>query len=91
MIGSAVRVIRLPKALTAWAAQSLRKSGWRQSPVDGHHEAGARIGAESREALRLEDGLQAEEGRERVGDDEGRDRGREAGEPPLRLEPSAKA
>jgi hypothetical protein len=29
MIGSAVRVIREPNALTAWAAHNRRKSGWR--------------------------------------------------------------
>jgi hypothetical protein len=32
MIGSAVRVIRDPKALIACAAQSLRKSAWRHKP-----------------------------------------------------------
>ena len=43
-IGSAVRVIRLPRALTAWADQNLRKSACRQSPSRGHgNHAGGRV------------------------------------------------
>src|SRR5436305_331559 len=38
-IGSAVRVIRLPRALMAWADQNLRKSECRQRPADGQANA----------------------------------------------------
>ena len=36
MMGSAVRVMRLPKALPICAPHSRRKSAWRHSPPDGH-------------------------------------------------------